>query len=51
MKKDRFRLYIRMKFFTLRVLRYCNRLPREVMAAPPLEVFKARLNGALSNLI
>jgi len=28
-----------------------NRLPREVVDAPSLESFKARLDGALSNLI
>jgi len=26
-------------------------LPREAVAAPSLEVFKARLDGALSNLV
>jgi len=28
-----------------------NKLPREAVAAPSLEVFKARLDGALSNLV
>ncbi|PKU45560.1 hypothetical protein llap_4134 [Limosa lapponica baueri] len=46
-----FRLDIRKKFFTLRVVRHWNRLPREVVAAPSLKVFKARLGGALSNLV
>jgi len=31
-------------------LKHWNRLPREAVAAPSLEVFKARLDGALSNL-
>ena len=51
LKKGRFRLDIRKKFFTMRVARHWNRLPREAVAAPSLEVFKARLDGALSNLV
>jgi len=37
-------------FFTGRVVRPWQRLPREAVAAPPLAVFKARLDGALSIL-
>ncbi|KFV13538.1 hypothetical protein N340_02152, partial [Tauraco erythrolophus] len=51
LKEGRFRLDIRKKFFTLRVVRYWNRLPREVVDAPSLEVFKARLDEALGNLV
>ena len=49
--KGRFRLDIRKKFFTVRVVRHWNRLPSEVVDAPSLEAFKARLDGALSNLV
>ena len=42
---------IRKKFFPTRVVRQCNRLPRDVVDAPSLEVFKVRLGGALSKLI
>ncbi|PKU41095.1 hypothetical protein llap_8606 [Limosa lapponica baueri] len=51
LKRGRFRLDIRKKFFTVRVVRHRNRLPREPVDAPSLEVFKARLHGALSNLV
>ncbi|KFW10457.1 hypothetical protein N327_09563, partial [Fulmarus glacialis] len=51
LKEGRFRLDIRKKFFTIRVVRHWDRLPREVVDAPSLEVFKARLDGALSSLV
>ncbi|KFR15979.1 hypothetical protein N306_11352, partial [Opisthocomus hoazin] len=51
LREGRFRLDIRKKFFTRRVAKHWNRLPREVVEAPSLETFKARLDGALSNLI
>ena len=51
MLKCRFRRDIRTKFFTTRVVRPWPRLPREAVAAPSLAVFKARLDGALSNLV
>ncbi|KGL98832.1 hypothetical protein N301_02738, partial [Charadrius vociferus] len=51
LKEGRFRLDIRKKFFTLRVMRHWNRLPREAVDAPSLGVFKARLDGVLSNLV
>ncbi|KFR10398.1 hypothetical protein N306_00832, partial [Opisthocomus hoazin] len=42
---------IRKQFFTMRVVKHWNRLPREAVNALSLEVFKARLDGALSNLV
>jgi len=37
--------------FHARMVRCWNRLPREVVDAPSLEVFKAKLNGTLNNQI
>jgi len=51
LKEGKFGLEIRKKFFTMRVVRPWHRLPREVVAASSLAVFKARLDGALSNLV
>jgi len=44
-------LDIRRKFFTQRVVTQWNRLPKEVVDAPSLEAFKARLDVALGSLI
>ena len=51
LQEGRFRLDTRKKFFAMRVLRHWHRLPRDTVDAPSLEVFKVRLDGALSSLI
>ncbi|PKU34046.1 hypothetical protein llap_15649 [Limosa lapponica baueri] len=51
LENSRFRLDIRNKFFTMRVVEHWNRLPREVVEAPSLEIFKVRLDEALGNLV
>ena len=51
LKKGRFTLDTRKKFFTVRVVRHWPRLPREAVTAPSLAVFKARSDGSLSNLV
>ena len=51
LKGDRFRLDIRKKFFTQRVVSHWNRLSSEVVDAPYLKMFKARLDGSFSNLV
>ena len=49
LKEGRFRIDVRQMFFTMGMVRHWNRLPREFVDAPPLEVFKASLDGALSD--
>ncbi|KFU92462.1 hypothetical protein M959_06622, partial [Chaetura pelagica] len=51
LREGRFGLDIRKKFFTVRMLRNWNVLPREVVDAPSLEVFKARLDEVLCSLV
>ncbi|KFR13445.1 hypothetical protein N306_15207, partial [Opisthocomus hoazin] len=51
LKQGRFRLDIRKKFFTVRVVKHWNGLPREAVEAPSLEIFQTRLDRALSTLI
>jgi len=51
LEEGRFRLDIRKKLFTLRVVRPWHRLPRAAVAASSLAAFKARLGVALSSLV
>jgi len=44
-------LNIRKKSFTVWGVRNWNRLPKDIVDAPSLEAFKARLDQALGNLI
>jgi len=50
LEKGRFGLDTRKKLFTVSVVRHWNRLPSEVVDAPFLEAFKARLDGTFSNM-
>ncbi|KFR05839.1 hypothetical protein Y956_12475, partial [Nipponia nippon] len=49
-KEGRFRLDLRKKFFTTRVVRPWHRLPGEAVDAPSLAALKARQDGALGSL-
>ena len=51
LREGRLRLDVRGKFFTERVVRCWNSCPERLwMPRPSLEVFKARLDGALGSL-
>ncbi|KFQ73195.1 hypothetical protein N335_14510, partial [Phaethon lepturus] len=43
-EEGRFRVDIRKKFFTVRVVNHWHVLPREVVDAPSLATFKVRLD-------
>ena len=51
LRQGKFRLDIRRKFLTQRVVTHWNRLPKEVVDAPYLEAFKARVGVALGSLV
>jgi len=51
LRQGRFRLDIRKKIFTQRMVTHWNRLPKEVEDAQSLDAFKARLQVALGSLV
>ncbi|RMC07014.1 hypothetical protein DUI87_16467 [Hirundo rustica rustica] len=51
LQQGRYRLDIRKKFLTERLIKYWNGLPGEVVESPSLEVFKKRLDVALGVMV
>jgi len=51
LKHRKFRLNMRKNFFPLRVMELWNRLPREAVDSPSLEIFKTHLEKVLCSLL
>jgi len=51
LKHRMFRLNMRKNFFPLWLAEHWNRLPREVVESPSLEIFKTRLDKVLGSLL
>ena len=51
LRHRKFRLNMRRNFFPLRVTEPWNRLPREVVESPSLEIFQPHLDKVLCSLL
>ncbi|KFV74415.1 hypothetical protein N308_04920, partial [Struthio camelus australis] len=46
-----FHLNLRKNFFSVRVTEHWNRLPREAVESPSLEIFQTHLDAILGNVL
>jgi len=51
LRHKKFHLNMRKNFYSLRVVELWNRLPREVVESPSLEIFKTHLDKVLCSLL
>ena len=51
LRQGRFRLDMKKHFFTERVVKQWNRVPRELVGVPGLSMFKGDLDNALNNTL
>ena len=51
LRHRKFQLNMRKNFFPLRVTEHWNRLPREAVESPSLEIFQPRLDKVLYSLL
>ncbi|RMC01664.1 hypothetical protein DUI87_21677 [Hirundo rustica rustica] len=49
--QGKYKLHVRKKFFTRRVIKYWNGLPREMVESPSLDMFKKRLDVAVGAMV
>ena len=51
LEQRNFHTHIQKNFFTVRVTEHWNRLPREVVESPSMEIFKTHLDTYLCDLL